>query len=250
MLVLLAVLKFALSSPLGAEQAQKDAAALSAVLTEALRQPVQTAVVPHDELPRMLASGQVDLAWLSASQYLRAAPSVPVAKLVRSGLTFYRSAIFTHRGGAKKLSDLKGKRIAFVSEGSGAGHLMALRVLMDAGFKQADLRGQQFLGDHAAVCRAVVDGKADAGATFANDGRGGSLAGCEETIGAAAKKLRVLATSDPIPNDLIAARPDLPADVLSEVRAALLALRGPRAAVFHADGFVPAADADYAGLRR
>src|SRR5690348_12887220 len=137
-----AALRIAISTPLGSEQANKDAARISALLTEILHQPVEASVAAHDELPRMLASGQVDLAWLSASQYLRAVPSVPVAKLVRGGLTFYRSAIFTRRNGPKKLSDLKGKRLAFVSEGSGAGHLMALRILMDAGFKLADLRRQ------------------------------------------------------------------------------------------------------------
>jgi ABC-type phosphate/phosphonate transport system substrate-binding protein len=96
----------------------------------------------------------------------------------------------------------------------------------------------------------VLEGEADAGATFANDGRGGALAGCEETIGAETRNLRVLATSEPIPNDLVAARPGLPPDVLATVRSALLALRGPRAAAFHADGFAPAEDADYAALRR
>lgn len=253
MLVLLAVLKFAISSPLGAQQAARDAAELSKVLTGALRQEVQVSVAAHDDLPQLLADGKVDFAWLSASQYVRAsgrARVVPVAKLLRGGLPFYRSALFAKKGAFRKLTDLKGKRLAFVSEGSGAGHLLALRILMGAGFKAEDLKAQKFYGDHAAVCRAVLEGKADAGATFANDGRGGTLAGCEETVGdEATKGLHVLATSEPIPNDLIAARPGAPAELIAEVRGSLLQLRGPGLAIFHADGFVPADDGDYAVLR-
>jgi hypothetical protein len=96
--------------------------------------------------------------------------------------------------------------------------LLARRMLLGAGFTDADLANAKFFGDHAAVCKAVLDGAADAGATFANDGRGGPLAGCAETEGAE--------------------------------RAALLALNGERMqAVFHADAFVPADDGDFAPLR-
>ena len=254
-LILAAALKLAISSPLGAQQAQKDAAELSTMFTTLLHQPVEAQVVPHEDLPALLAQGKVDLAWLSASQYVRAAPAEPVAKLLRGGLPFYRSAVFVRKNGVKRLTDLKGKRLAFVSEQSGAGYLLALSVLAGAGFTEPDLRGRKFLGDHAAVCKAVLDGTADAGATFANDGRGGALAGCEQTLGARAKELRVLATSDPIPNDVIALRPGASTALRDQLRASLLALsqstdgRKLLAALFHADGFVPAEDADYAPLR-
>src|SRR5438045_1625969 len=141
MLVLLAAaLKLAISSPLGSQQAKHDAAELSKVLSDALQQPVETSVVPHDDLPALLAQGKVDFAWLSASQYVRATPSVPVAKLLRGGLPFYRSAIFTRKGAFKRLNDLKGKRLAFVSQQSGAGYLLALQVLLGAGFTEPDLK--------------------------------------------------------------------------------------------------------------
>src|SRR5438552_9152847 len=240
MLVLLvAALKLAISSPLGSQQAKQDAVELSALFTDALHQPVEAQVVSHDDLPLLLAQGKVDLAWLSASQYVRATPSVAVAKLLRGGLPFYRSAVFVRKNGVKRLTDLKGKRLAFVSEQSGAGYLLALAVLAGAGFTEPDLRGKKFLGDHAAVCKAVLEGAADAGATFANDGRGGALAGCQETVGDKAHELRVVATSDPIPNDVIALRPGAPVALRDELRTALLALsqssdgRKLLAALFH-----------------
>lgn len=259
MLVLLAAaLRLALSSPLGAQQAQNDAAELSRLLTQLLREEVSAQVVKHDELPALLAEGKVDLAWLSAGQYVDASARAkvePAARLLRGGMPFYRSALFARRGGVKRIEELRGKRLAFVSEQSSAGYLSARQILVAAGFKDSDLRGAKFLGDHAAVCKAVLEGAADAGATFANDGRGGKLAGCAETVGERARELRVLATSDPIPNDLVALRPGAPAELVASLRSALLSLsqssdgRKKLEQIFHADAFVLAEDADYALLR-
>ncbi|HEX9576104.1 MAG TPA: PhnD/SsuA/transferrin family substrate-binding protein [Myxococcales bacterium] len=255
-------LRLGMPSPLGAEQARKDAAELSTLLTSAMKRKVVAEVASPRVLPMLLAQGVVDLGWLSAAQYVEAAAAshgavVPAAKLMRGGVPYYRSAIFVKSGGAaKKLTDLKGKRLAFVSEQSSAGFTLARHMLQQAGFAEADLKGEKFFGDHAAVCRAVLNGEADAGATFANDGRGGSLAGCEETVGPEESKgLRVLATSDPIPNDVVALRPEAPPDMVAAVRSALLGMaKTPEGkqklqTLFHADAFVPAEDADYATLR-
>jgi phosphate/phosphite/phosphonate ABC transporter binding protein len=259
LLVLAAALKLAISSPLGAQQAQKDAADLSQLLTQLLHREVTAEVVPHDDLPALLADGKVDIAWCSAGQDVDASARArvePAAKLIRGGMPFYRSALFARKGAVRKLSDLRGKRLAFVSESSSAGYVLARQILLAAGFRDADFRGVKFAGDHAAVCKAVLSGEADAGATFANDGRGGALAGCAETVGPeAVKQLRVLATSDPIPNDVVAVRPGAQADLLPALRSALLSLsqstggRRKLDALFHADAFAPAEDADYAPLR-
>ncbi|HUJ24746.1 MAG TPA: PhnD/SsuA/transferrin family substrate-binding protein [Myxococcales bacterium] len=258
LVVFAAALKLAISSPLGAEQAQKDAAGLSQLLTQLLKQEVTAEVVPHGDLPAMLAEGRADLAWCSAGQYVDASARArvePAAKLVRGGMPFYRSALFARKQ-VKRLADLRGRRLAFVSEQSSAGYVLPRQILLGAGFTEADLRGVKFLGDHAAVCKAVLSGEAAGGATFANDGRGGPLAGCAETVGPdAVKQLHVLATSDPIPNDVVAVRPGAPADLLPAVRSALLSLsqssdgRRKLEQLFHADAFVPADDADYAPLR-
>jgi phosphonate transport system substrate-binding protein len=255
-------LRLAMPSPLGAEQARKDAAELSTLLSNAMKRKVVAEVASPKVLPLLLAQGVVDLGWLSAAQYVEAAAAShgavsPAAKLVRGGVPFYRSAIFVRKNSpAKRLADLKGKRLAFVSEQSSAGFVLARQMLVQAGFNKADLKGEKFFGDHAAVCRAVLSGEADAGATFANDGRGGTLAGCEETAGAAkTKELKVLATSDPIPNDVVALRPQAPAEMVAAVRSALLGLaKTPEGkkkleTLFHADAFAPAEDADYAPLR-
>jgi len=247
-------LHIAIPAPLGAAQAQKDAAGIAQLFTGLLHQEV-AGQVAQQGLSALIAQGKVDLAWLSASEYLEASQSakvIPVAKLIRGGLPFYRSVIFERKGTFKRLTDLRGKRLAFVSERSSAGYLLARRILVEAGFTPADLSKAKFLGDHAAVCKAVLDGEADAGATFANDGRGGQLAGCVETAGEeTAAQLKAMVTSDPIPNDVIALKPGSPDAQVTMLRAALLSLRDPARLqeLFHADGFAPASDADFDTLR-
>ncbi len=256
-----APLRLAISAPLGQEQARKDAADLSALFSQLLDRKVVAEVVDAKALPDLLATGKIDLGWLSAAQYVEAsakAKVVPVAKLVRAGMPFYRAAIFAKVATApRQLSDLKGKRFAFVSEQSSAGHLLPRQLLLGAGFSAADLRNVKFFGDHAAVCKAVLDGQADAGATFANDGRGGALAGCEQTVGAdRTRELKVLATSDPIPNDVVALRPQVPAELAAALRKALVGLGSTLDgmhrinALFHADAFAAADDGDFLLLRQ
>ena len=256
-----APLRLAIPAPLGQEQARKDAADLSAFFSELLQRKVVAEVADAKALPGLLASGKVDLGWLSAAEYVEASAKarvLPVAKLVRAGMPFYRSAIFVKTDTApRKLAELKGKRLAFVSEQSSAGHLLPRQLLRDAGFSEADLKNGKFFGDHAAVCKAVLDGQADAGATFANDGRGGSLAGCEQTVGAErTRALKVLATSDPIPNDVVALRPQSSPEILAALRKGLLGmgttLEGMHRinALFHADAFVAADDGDFQLLRQ
>lgn len=256
-----APLRLAIPAPLGHEQAARDAGELSALFSQLLGRKVAAQVADAKALPQLLARGQVDLGWLSAAEYVDASAKarvVPVAKLVRAGLPFYRSAIFARAAsGVRKLGDLKGKRFAFVSEQSSTGNLLPRQLLLGAGFTADDLRNAKFFGDHAAVCKAVLDGAADAGATFANDGRGGALAGCAQTVGAErALELKVFATSDPIPNDVIALRPQAPPELVAALRKALLGLgatlegRQRLGALFHADAFVAAEDSDFLLLRQ
>ena len=64
--------------------------------------------------------------------------------------------------------------------------------------RETDIKANgSFLGDHASVCKAVIEGKDDAGATISNDKAGGAIAGCAETLGKQVSELKVLAISDP-----------------------------------------------------
>jgi phosphonate transport system substrate-binding protein len=261
--------KLLIGAPLGAERAKTDAERLAKLMTAVLRRPVSSVVVPDSEISDALSAGKGDFAWLSAMQYVHSAghtqgpkaqpgPAIaPVAQLLRGGLPFYRSVLFTRKG--TKIvtpADLKGKLLAFVREDSAAGYLLPRQTLLASGLTEGELKKfGSFLGDHAAVCAAVADGKVAAGATVSNDRAGLSIAGCKETLGERASELKVISTSDPIPNDVIAVRPGYPVEGYAALRVALLGLGGTEegkkvlADVFHADGFSASDDGDFALLR-
>jgi phosphonate transport system substrate-binding protein len=249
-------LKLAVPDPLGMEKAQKDAAAFAHALSEMLGRPVEGQAVSAKDIPALLAEGKIDFGWLSALEYVTASVQNedvrPVARLQRGGLPFYRSVIFTRKdSGVEQLADLRGKPVALVAKSSAAGYLLPIRLLHAAGAIEVKL-----LGDHASVCRAVIDAKASAGATFSNEKDGRSAPdGCAESVGDRAGELRVLAASHPIPNDVVAVRAGLPQADADALREALFGLSQSDAGkallegTFHAEGFLACDDDDFTLLR-
>jgi phosphonate transport system substrate-binding protein len=210
-------LSFGLTGYGGGDNARLDAERLQRVLGAKLGREVVARVLPSTEaLAAALASGQVDLAWLTPTAVVAASGKgavKPLLKAVRHGMPFYRGVLFTKAarkvdGGVKGLA---GANIAWVAADSSAGYLFPRALLVQAGLKPAKFfKSETFAGDHFAVCKAVVDGKADVGATFADDRPGAAMQvdGCAQALGAAAaKELKVVAESAPIPNDAIVARP-------------------------------------------
>ena len=256
-------LRLGLSAPFGAERAQADGAAVAAALSQSLGKPVTFSVLPPSELSAKLAAGELDIGWLTAMEYVAAAKTSnnkvqPVVKALHAGLPFYRSVLFTSK--KNKLittpADLKGKKIALIADSSSAGYVLPRQMLMNAGLTEAQINAQTtFVANHGEVCRAVLEGKADAGATVSNDKAGKLIAGCAETMGKDAVDLKVLSTSDPIPNDVFALRPDSTPEEFAALRAALIDLDKSNAGQkllndsLHADGFTAADDGDYAPLR-
>lgn len=244
----------------GEEGARSDSAALQGYLASRLNREVTTRVfADYDALAAALASGQVDLGWMQPFALVAAQKKgavMPLVKAVRHGLPFYRSVLFARAD--KKLEGTKslaGTKVAWVATGSAAGYLFARAALVQAGMKPKELfKGEEFLGDHGAVCRAVLEGRADVGATFADDRAGAmQVDGCVQSVGAeAAKSLKILSTSAPIPNDAIAARPGLDPAETARIKAAFLGLAKDAdgktllSQVFKAEGFDEVGAEDFA----
>jgi phosphonate transport system substrate-binding protein len=113
--------------------------------------------------------------------------------------------------------------------------------------------------DHRAVCLAVMEGKADAGATLSDERAAGEplqADGCREALQDINRPLRVLAVSDPIPNDVVAARAELPADVVKDVGAWLDKLPDSKDGqrllydAFKAERFTAVKDDEFAAARQ
>ena len=169
-----------------------------------------------------MGAGRADIGWLNSFSYVIAHQKYGVEVrlvTVRFGLPYYRAEIIAQSAsGINSLADLKGKRFAFVDPASTSGYLFPLAGLKKAGYDPAKFFGQTvFAGSHNNVVLAVYQGRADAGAVF-EDAR----ASVQKTLPDVMQKLKVIWKSDPIPNDTVSFRKDLPADVKDRVSTALL----------------------------
>jgi len=247
----------------GAEAAADTARELRAYLEQALHRPVLT--VLHDtpfQLGDALAASELDAAWLSPAGYIRAAargPVRPLLRLQRDGFTTYRSVIFVRAGsGLQTVDDLAGRSMVWTVASSASGSLFPRAYLKRIGRDPDLLFGrQQDVADYRELCAAVLEGRADAGASMAKERPlAGPLQpdGCREA-GFDPGLFAVIARTEPIPNDLVALRPGLTADAEAALRAALLAMpQTPRGRevlqnVFDADAFAEVADADFDPVR-
>ena len=169
-----------------------------------------------------MGAGRADIGWLNTFSYVIAHQKYGVEVrlvTVRFGLPYYRAEIIAQSAsGINSLADLKGKRFAFVDPASTSGYLFPLAGLKKVGYDPAKFFGQTvFAGSHNNVVLAVYQGRADAGAVF-EDAR----ASVQKTLPDVMQKLKVIWKSDPIPNDTVSFRKDLPADVKDRVSTALL----------------------------
>ncbi len=253
-----------ITAPTDYEAAVRDGASLGAALTASLGKPVEVVVLDrYEQLAAAVAAGDVDLAWLPPLAYLRAreqAAVTPLRRAVRRGSVGYRSVIFARAdrklGG---LPGLAGARMAWVDPQSASGYLVPAALLVERGTPPAGLFLEQgFLGNHEAVCQAVYEGTHDAGAVFSDeaDVARGAISACAKLLRGEPGVLAILGASEPLPSDLVAARPGLAPATAAEAAAALDRLlesaagRAAVAALFEADGLAPASDEDLAPLRR
>jgi phosphonate transport system substrate-binding protein len=171
-----------------------------------------------------------------------------VAKALRQGKAFHRAAIVVRAdSGIHAVRDLKGKSFAFVSQKSATGHIAPLAILKEAGLSQKDLGYHQFLGDHNAVAKSVLEGVSDAGGVM------------EETaLKYSEKGLRTLEFSPEIPEFNICCNSSVDEKTANALKDALISLdisRTDDASVVQAlgkdcTGFATAEESDYDGFRK
>jgi phosphonate transport system substrate-binding protein len=169
-----------------------------------------------------MGARRADIGWLNTFSYVLAHEKYGVEVrlvTVRFGSPYYRAEIITQAtSGINSLADLKGKRFAFVDPASTSGYLFPLAGLKKAGYDPAKFFGQTiFAGSHTNVVLAVYQGRVDAGAVY-EDAR----ATVQKTLPDIMQKVKVVWTSDPIPNDTVSFRRDLPTDLKDKVAKSLL----------------------------
>lgn len=223
---------------------------------------VRFQVPSYDALARQMRDGTINIAWLPPIVFVRLERDGIVAPLVtnqRSGGNGYQSVLLVRQSSRiHTLDGLRGASAAWVDPLSAAGYVLPRVHLAALGMDPRGLfSDERFLGSHAAVVRAVIDGSADVAATFAGLDPSGAVArGGWSELPDTEQKLRVLATFGVIPADLIAVRADAPHELRVGLSAALVSAcadeaMGPIARrVFGVESFGLDGFGSYDGLRR
>jgi phosphonate transport system substrate-binding protein len=182
--------------------------------------------------------------------------------------SYYGSVYTRVDSGITRLSDLNGKRYAFSDETSTSGHIFP-RLLLDR--HGVSLGRVYYAGGHPNVVQAVWDGKADAGSAYyvppgEREKRNGTFVGDARTILLSRMKpedrlgfldeVRIIALTDPIPNDVCVVRRGFPEETWQTFADSLqrfLVTDGGRVALFDLVAGIaatPTEDSAFDGFRQ
>jgi phosphonate transport system substrate-binding protein len=254
-----AALTFAVVS--GSPTAERDLAAMCSELTAALARTVTPRVLStYAALKEDVARGEAQVAWAPPLVAIELEDD-GVASIdlccTRSGQIEYHAALFTrHASPIEKLSDLAGCRAAWVDADSAAGYVLPRRRIAEAGLDPETLFAKEtFLGTHARVARAVLEGEADVGATYVllDPATKRPLSAGWLDAGAGINGAYVLATAGPIPSDAIVFARSLPSAVkaalVRQVSALPQSVLHAVGRLLHADGFANVPTSHFEALR-
>jgi len=212
-----------------------------------------------------MGANNVDVGWLATFAYVLARDKFgaeAVLATVRQGSKTYTGEIVVHAdSGINSLEQLRGKKFAFVDPSSASGYLYPNALLKQKLPDYGDnFFGERiFAGGHDKVVIAVYNKQVDGGATFGDSVIGGpptdSRTRVQSTIPDVMEKVKVIAITDPIPNDTVSVRKGLAPDMITKLREGLLKVAqtddGKKALkdLYQIDGLAPSTDADYNPVR-
>ena len=247
-------------------------------------------------IEEMCASPEDTMAFIPAQGYVLANGlcGVDVSfKAVRRGWGVYWTEFIVRRdSGIESLEDLEGKSWAYPDAGSTSGYLAPLVFMNENGIEFGE---QVEAGGHPQVVNAVVNGEADFGTTFfspyavpegetpwdigdepdvpedvlescAPNADGlfcgdyrvlDARANVREEVPDIVQQVKILALTEPIPNDTLSFAPDFPAELRTQIEEALLEFAETDAwaeSIGNEDfygwsGVEPATDAEYDVIR-
>lgn len=228
-----------------------------AVITEYLEKemgiPVKGYVtLDHAAAVEALRSEEADISFMGGLPYViahdRIGAEVILAEVYRGSST-YKGRIFVLKdSGIEKVSDLKGKSIAFADPISESGYIYPLEIIVEAGLLKRGEDPKEFFGNvyfaggYQQAIQAMANGLVDAAGVsqFAE-----FLLTPEQLT-----KVTWIAESKPIPSHLVCARKGLDEDRVDAFKQAMLKLNEPEYKyllrhVYSPDGYVEATNSDY-----
>ncbi len=183
--------------------------------------------------------------------------------VIRYGMPTYRSQFIAKANGPiKSVADLAGKKIAFVDPASTSGYLLPLKTLKE---RKIEPKETVFAMKHDSVVSMIYQGQVDAGATFysppSKDANGKELIEDARRLVLTQypdveKKIKIIELSEPIPNDPIIFRKDMPEAMKVKIVDAIFAFvatpEGKEAfnKIYGVTEFKRATDADYEPVRK
>ena len=246
-----------------AQQVMQNAQPIVDILQKQLGMEIQPFVAAdYTGVVEALRVNKLDVAFLTPASYVLAkneANVKVVLKSERKGIASYYAAIITRAdSGIQRLEDLRGKTFAFGDALSTTGNIFPRKMFKERGIDPVrDFKQILYSGGHDATVLAVLNGKVDAGATYANSPDGDDTAWMRylknpEDV----DKIRAIAFSEPIPADNLVINGNLDEAIAKKVEEIFLQLSGdPKGKqmmrdLYQIDGFVPASDRDYDSVRQ
>jgi len=207
-----------------------------------------------------MGAGKVDVAFLPPGGAILAEKTAHGKILLKSqtkGRSAYYSVIITLKDShLQSLKHLKDRSFAFVDPASTSGGIYPKLMMLNSGLNpERDFKQVIYAGDHDSVVLAVLHGKVEAGATYANDPAGTDSHWMRKLSPAERARIRILAVSKPIPTDTLTTRSDLDPRIVGAIRKTFLTLSATPAgqaqirSVYKVDGFVPVGPEDYDSVR-
>ncbi len=210
-------------------------------------------VSDYDSLGRSLLNGTIDVGWFSPFAYVSAKERGNVIPLVTAVVNNNASYIgyIVARNEFASLDSLRGKRFAFVDRQSASGYVYPRAMLLEQGKNPDTFFGEtSFLGSHNRVIDGILEGVVDAGGTYSE------AFDTAKAHGAKVQGLTILARTEPIPKDAIAARGGLDAKLLADLKTAFMETTdrvGRQADLMkrvNLNGFIEAKDEVYDVIRK
>jgi phosphonate transport system substrate-binding protein len=187
----------------------RDLTTLGKVLSDRIGLGIEViAPSSYEDLVRRFKEGAVQFAFFSPLNFIQAereAGAKALLKKVYGKSEFYYAAIVVRADSKfRKLEDLAKARFGFVDPRSTSGFLYPRVMTRKAGFDPV-AGPHEFWGTHQAAVQALLDNKVQAIGVWSDDPALAKGAWTDEPFtGVKAGTFRVLAVSDPIPNDAFA----------------------------------------------
>lgn len=213
-----------------------------------------------------MGSNKVDIGWLAPFAYVLAHDKYGTDVMLivtRQNSKSYVSQIITADPAITKIEEMKGKKFAFVDSASASGYLYPAAYLKDKGLDPKTFFSEVVqAGGHDKVVIAVYNKQVSGGATFGRSSMDPNAPLTDartlvkSTIPDVLDKVKIIAETDPIPNDTVSARKGLDKVVFDKVKSGLLEIAksadGKKVLtdLYQIDGLADASDADFDPIRK